>query len=136
MFGPELESRQRNTMRVMDAARVRITQTANNAQSALTPSSLLLKNIAATAAKPTTMVASAWTVLAAALVVRQHRYIAAAGVLISLGVVAGMAEPFGVPMAGAINAISYTLWAVWTLVLGIVVLRGERREALPAPRAA
>lgn len=79
---------------------------------------------------------AAWTVLAAALIVRQHRYIAAAGVLISLGVMAGMAEPFGVPMAGAINAISYTLWAVWTLVLGIVVLRGERREALPAPRAA
>lgn len=79
---------------------------------------------------------AAWTVLAAALIVRQHRYIAAAGVLISLGVVAGMAEPFGVPMAGAINAISYTLWAVWTLILGIVVLRGERREALPAPRAA
>lgn len=79
---------------------------------------------------------AAWTVLAAVLIVRQHRYIAAAGVLISLGVVAGMAEPFGVPMAGAINAISYTLWAVWTLILGIVVLRGERREALPAPRAA
>jgi len=79
---------------------------------------------------------AAWTVLAAALIVRQHRYIAAAGVLISLGVMAGMAEPFGVPMAGAINAISYTLWAVWTLILGIVVLRGERREALPAPRAA
>lgn len=79
---------------------------------------------------------AAWTALAAALIVRRHRYISAAGVLISLGVVAGMAEPFSVPMAGAINAMSYTLWAVWTLVLGIVVLRGERREALPAPRAA
>ena len=47
-----------------------------------------------------------------------------------------MAEPFGVPMAGAINAISYTLWAVWTLALGIVVLRGERREAAAIPQAA
>ncbi len=70
---------------------------------------------------------AAWTVLIAALIVRQHRNIAAAGALIALGVLAGMAEPFGAPLAGAINAISYTLWAVWTLVLGAVVLRGERQ---------
>jgi hypothetical protein len=70
---------------------------------------------------------AAWTVLIAALIVRQHRNIAAAGALIALGVLTGMAEPFGAPLAGAINAISYTLWAVWTLVLGAVVLRGERQ---------
>lgn len=70
---------------------------------------------------------AAWTVLIAALIVRQHRNIAAAGALIALGVLPGMAEPFGAPLAGAINAISYTLWAVWTLVLGAVVLRGERQ---------
>jgi hypothetical protein len=79
---------------------------------------------------------AAWTLLVAALIIRQHRYVAVAGVLIALGVLAGMAEPFGVPMAGAINAISYTLWAVWTLALGIVVLRGERREAAAIPQAA
>lgn len=77
-----------------------------------------------------------WTLVIAALIVRQHRYIAAAGAVIALGVVAGMVEPFGVPMAGTINSISYTLWAVWTLVLGIVVLRGEPRQALPVPQAA
>lgn len=76
-----------------------------------------------------------WTLLVAALIVRQHRYIAAAGALIALGVLAGMVEPFGVPMAGAINAISYTLWAVWTLLLGIVLLRGERRVSLGVPQA-
>lgn len=70
---------------------------------------------------------AAWTLLVAALVIRRHRYIAAAGGVIALGVVTGMVEPFGVPMAGTINAISYTLWAVWTLVLGVVVLRGERQ---------
>ncbi len=79
---------------------------------------------------------AAWTLLVAALIIRQHRNVAVAGVLIALGVLAGMAEPFGVPMAGAINAISYTLWAVWTLALGIVVLRGERREAAAIPQAA
>jgi phage shock protein PspC (stress-responsive transcriptional regulator) len=78
---------------------------------------------------------AAWTLLVAALIIRQHRYIAVAGGIIALGVVAGMGEPFGVPQAGTINAISYTLWAVWTLVLGVVVLRGERR-VLAVPQAA
>ena len=34
-------------------------------------------------------------------------------------------EPFGLPMAGAINAISYTLWALWLVVLGVVVIRAR-----------
>ena len=44
---------------------------------------------------------------------------------------AGMVEPFGVPMSGAINSISYTLWAVWSLVLGVVVLREGRAQSAP-----
>ena len=36
-----------------------------------------------------------------------------------------MLEPFGVPMTGMINSISYTLWADRMLILGIVVLRGN-----------
>jgi hypothetical protein len=66
-----------------------------------------------------------WTVLVSALIFKTNRIIAAAGVVIALGVISGMLEPFGVPMTGMINSISYTLWAVWTLVLGIVVLRGK-----------
>ena len=68
-----------------------------------------------------------WTVLVAALVFRTNRIVAISGVVIAAGVAAGMLEPFGVPMTGMINSISYTLWALWTLILGVVVLRGERR---------
>jgi len=75
-----------------------------------------------------------WTLLVASLIIRQHHFIAAAGMVIALGVAAGMAEPFGVPAVGVINSISYTLWAVWTLVLGIVLLRGERREPVAMPQ--
>jgi hypothetical protein len=76
-----------------------------------------------------------WTALASALLLKTNRIIAAAGMVIALGVISGMLEPFGVPMTGAINSISYTLWAVWTLILGIVVLRGEPRtlEAVAQP---
>jgi hypothetical protein len=74
-----------------------------------------------------------WTVLMSALLLRTNRILAASGVLIAAGVIAGMLEPFGVPLTGTINAISYTLWAIWALVLGIVVLRGNSYETLPQP---
>jgi hypothetical protein len=71
-----------------------------------------------------------WTVLASALIFKTNRIIAAAGVVIALGVISGMLEPFGVPLTGLINSISYTLWALWTLILGFVVLRGGRSIVL------
>lgn len=64
-----------------------------------------------------------WTVLVSALVFRTNPVIAMVGAVIAIGVGIGMLEPFGVPLTGTINAISYTLWALWTLILGIVVLR-------------
>lgn len=67
-----------------------------------------------------------WTALASALIFKINRILAAAGVVIALGVISGMLEPFGVPLTGVINSISYTLWALWTLILGFVVLRGGR----------
>lgn len=73
-----------------------------------------------------------WTVLASALIFKTNRIIAAAGVVIALGVISGMLEPFGVPLTGLINSISYTLWALWTLILGIVMLRGERQATTNA----
>lgn len=68
-----------------------------------------------------------WTALASALIWKTNRIIAAAGIVIALGVISGMLEPFGVPLTGMINSISYTLWALWTLILGIVVLRGNHQ---------
>ncbi len=70
-----------------------------------------------------------WTVLAAALMFKTNRIMAATGILIAVGVISGMLEPFGVPLTGMINSISYTLWALWTLILGIIVLRSQRQPA-------
>ena len=67
-----------------------------------------------------------WTALAAALLFKTNPILASAGIVIALGVISGMLEPFGVPLTGVINSISYTLWAVWTLIVGIVVLRDGR----------
>jgi hypothetical protein len=69
---------------------------------------------------------ASWTVLVSALVFKDHRVVAIAGIIIATGVATGMLEPFGVPVVGAVNAIAYTLWALWALILGVVLLRGDR----------
>lgn len=44
------------------------------------------------------------------------------GILPALGVLAGVFEETGFKSAGAINAISYILWSLWLVALGIAVL--------------
>lgn len=75
-----------------------------------------------------------WTVLTAALIFRTNRIMAVAGIVIALGVISGMLEPYGVALTGMINATSYTLWAVWTLIVGIIILR-SKGQATAAPHS-
>lgn len=75
-----------------------------------------------------------WTLLVSALILKDHRYVAIAGVVIGLGVLFGLLEPFGVALAGPVVAIAFTAWAVWALVLGVVLFRG-RETALVAQAA-
>lgn len=74
-----------------------------------------------------------WTALVAALVWRPHKIVARCGLAIAIGVAAGMLEPFGVPFTATINAVAYSLWAVWALMLGTVVLRSERSTGSGMP---
>lgn len=77
-----------------------------------------------------------WTITTAGLLFTTNRIMASTGLLIAVGVLSGMLEPFGVPLTGLINSISYTLWAIWTLAFGILILRSgqpsEQGAALPA----
>jgi Domain of unknown function (DUF4386) len=70
-----------------------------------------------------------WTGLISALIFRTNRIRAISGIIISAGVISGMLEPFGVPMTGMINSISYSLWPLWTLILGVLLLRSEVRSS-------
>lgn len=63
-----------------------------------------------------------WTVAIAVLIWRRWMPLGAAGMIIAVGVAAGMLEPFGVAWAGTINAIAYSAWALWALALGVMVL--------------
>jgi hypothetical protein len=64
-----------------------------------------------------------WTIAVALALITHHRIVSWSGIALALGIMAGMTEPFGVAAAGAINAIAYTAWAGWLVVLGILVLR-------------
>ena len=41
------------------------------------------------------------------------------GIIPALGVLVGIFEETGFKLAGAINAISYILWSVWLIALGV-----------------
>jgi hypothetical protein len=68
---------------------------------------------------------SVWSFLVALLMLRSPlfgRRLGMAGMALALGVAIGLLEPAGVPFAGAINAISYLAWALWLIVVGVVLL--------------
>ena len=44
------------------------------------------------------------------------------GIIPAVGVLIGVFEETGFKAAGAINAISYILWSVWLIALGVTLL--------------
>lgn len=68
---------------------------------------------------------SIWTFLIALLMLRSPlfgRWLGLSGMLLAVGIMTGLLEPAGWQPAGAINAISYLAWALWLMVVGVVVL--------------
>ena len=77
-----------------------------------------------------------WTIVVSALLFSSRRIVSLAGFVLSLGVMAGMLEPFGMALAAAINAIGYSLWALWSLVLGVLLLIEGRSVRLASNQLA
>lgn len=48
--------------------------------------------------------------------------LAALGMASAVGILTGLAEPFGWKPAGMLNAISYLIWSVWLLLAGVALL--------------
>lgn len=76
-----------------------------------------------------------WTLLIAMLLISSpversmasgfRRWLGAAGALSATGILAGTLEPAGVDVAADAVAISYILWSVWLVTLGIYLLRSR-----------
>jgi hypothetical protein len=68
---------------------------------------------------------AAWTLLIA-LVIRRAAFFGAwqgwLGVELAVGIAAGLLEPAGVAGTEAINALSYILWSLWLVMLGVNLL--------------
>lgn len=76
---------------------------------------------------------SVWTFLVAYLMLRSPlfgRWLGWSGMILAVGVAIGLLEPAGWEPAGTINALSYLAWAVWLMVVGVVLIA---RAARPTP---
>jgi hypothetical protein len=72
-----------------------------------------------------------WTFLIAAALRKTgfiRLWLAVLGMVCAVGIALGVVEAVGWELAGPVNAISYLLWAVWLVVVGVQFLR-RRREA-------
>ncbi len=68
---------------------------------------------------------SIWTLLVAAVMLRSAmfgRWLGLSGIVLALGIAAGLLEPAGIELAGTINSYSYLAWAAWLIVVGVVLL--------------
>jgi Domain of unknown function (DUF4386) len=79
---------------------------------------------------------SVWTFLVALLMLRAPlfgRWLGLSGMLLAIGVAAGLLEPAGWELAWTINAFSYLAWALWLIVVGVVLLvrRSDRAPVVP-----
>jgi hypothetical protein len=72
-----------------------------------------------------------WTLLLAPSVgrVMGQPWLAALGAVSAIGVAAGMLEPL-VEAAGTVNALGYVAWAIWLVIVGVLLLRAP---ATPTP---
>jgi hypothetical protein len=81
---------------------------------------------------------SVWTVLIAIVMLRTARlprWLGASGVVLGLGIAAGLAEPAGWELGGTINTLSYLVWAVWLIAVGVTLLIRRARPAVAEQHA-
>jgi len=82
---------------------------------------------------------SVWTFLVAFHMLRSPlfgRWLGMSGMILALGVAAGLLEPAGWEVAGMINALSYLAWALWLIGVGVVLLIRRITVAPEVRRAA
>lgn len=79
---------------------------------------------------------AAWTLLIGHALMCSRKWLAWSGILCALGIAAGTLEPWGHAWAGGVNAIAYTAWSLWLVVLGVLVLCRRMLVAPATPLAA
>ena len=76
-----------------------------------------------------------WTILLSVMMFQSRTFrpwLGSVGILSAVGIIAGLLEPAGWEMAGAINAISYIVWSLWLMTMGVLLLLPQRVPTPPA----
>lgn len=66
-----------------------------------------------------------WTFAVAALLIGNPSFsplIPVLGIISAIGILAGLLEPAGWKLAGAVNASAYVVWSLWLVVVGLTVV--------------
>lgn len=66
-----------------------------------------------------------WTILISIMMLNSPVFtplLGIIGIISALGIMAGMAEPFGWKPAGMINAMSYIAWSLWLILTGVTLI--------------
>jgi hypothetical protein len=74
-----------------------------------------------------------WTLTLAWPIRRTRPITATIGALSAVAIAAGLLEPVGIPSAATINAIGYTVWSLWLIWLGVLLM--ARKAILASPSA-
>lgn len=77
-----------------------------------------------------------WTATVSLLLLKDHRILAVSGLVTAAGVAFGLLEPAGVALAATVVAIAFSLWAVWALLVGVQILRSDKKTARVVAQAA
>ena len=73
------------------------------------------------------LLTAVWSILVSVMMLNSPLFggwIAALGILSSIGILAGLLEPAGWKPAGAVNAISYIVWSLWLILSGLILILG------------
>ena len=73
------------------------------------------------------LLTAVWSILVSVMMLGSPLFggwIAALGILSSVGILAGLLEPAGWKPAGAVNAISYIVWSLWLILSGLMLILG------------
>ncbi len=66
---------------------------------------------------------SIWTALIANALSTRSKPLARSGYFIAIGIAFGLAETFGISIAGSINAIAYSVWILWMIIVAVHIHR-------------
>ncbi|MDQ3810487.1 MAG: DUF4386 domain-containing protein [Chloroflexota bacterium] len=75
---------------------------------------------------------SVWTILIAIVMLRTALlpgWLSASGVVLGVGIAAGLPEAAGWELGGTINSLSYLVWALWLIAVGVTLLMARAPAA-------